>query len=62
MARGKCKNISNINQYYLTTSEPSSLTSKSPGYPNIPKKQNSDANSRLIKMMKDFKEDINNSR
>jgi hypothetical protein len=34
MARGKCKNISNRNQGYLASSEPSSPTIASPGYPH----------------------------
>jgi hypothetical protein len=42
MARGKCKNLSNRNQDYLESSEPSSPTTASPGYSNIPEKQDSD--------------------
>ena len=60
MARGKHKNISNRNQFYLATSEPSSPTTASPGYPNTPLKQDSDLNSHFIKMIEDFKKDINN--
>jgi hypothetical protein len=39
MAKGKGKNISNRNQGYLASSEPSSSTTTSPGYPNTPEKQ-----------------------
>jgi hypothetical protein len=42
MARGKGKNISNRNQGYLASSEPSSPTTVSTGYPNTPEKQDSD--------------------
>jgi hypothetical protein len=45
----------------LTLSEPSSPTSASHGYPNIPEKQDSDLKSHLMKMIEDLKEDINNS-
>jgi hypothetical protein len=33
----------------------------SPGYPNIPKKQDSDLKSYLMMLVEDFKKDINNS-
>jgi hypothetical protein len=42
MVRGKCKKISNRNQDYLASSEPSSPTTASPEYPNTPEKQDSD--------------------
>jgi hypothetical protein len=42
MMRVKGKNISNRKQGYLTTLEPSSPTTVSPGYPKIPEKQDSD--------------------
>ena len=61
MARGKGKNISNRNQGYLASSEPSSPTTASPGYPNTPEKQDSDLKSHLMMMIEDFKKDINNS-
>jgi hypothetical protein len=38
MMRGKGKNISNRNQGYLVSSEPSSSTTASPGYPQHPGK------------------------
>ena len=61
MSRGKGKNISNRNQAYLASSEPSSPTTASPGYPNTPQKQVSDLKSHLMMMIEDFKKDINNS-
>jgi hypothetical protein len=33
----------------------------SPGYPNIPEKQDSDSKSHLMMMIEEFKKDINNS-
>jgi hypothetical protein len=61
MARGKGKNIRNRNQGYLASSEPSSPTSGSPGYPNTPERQYSDLKLHLIMMIEDFKKYINNS-
>jgi hypothetical protein len=60
MVGGKHKNISNRDQNYLESSEPNSLTIASPGYPNIPEKQESDLKSLLMMMTEDFK-DITNS-
>jgi hypothetical protein len=45
MARSKYKNISNKKQGYLASSEPSSPTQASNGYPNTPEKQDSDLKS-----------------
>jgi hypothetical protein len=42
MVRSKGKNINKRNQVYLASSEPSSPTTASPGYPNTPEKQDSD--------------------
>ena len=61
MTRGKHKNIRNRKQFHLATLKPSSTTTASPGYPNTPLKQDSDLNSHIMKMIKDFKKDINNS-
>ena len=61
MVRGKRKNISNRNQGYLASSEPSSPTRAGPGNPNIPEKQDSDLKSHLVMMIDNFKKDINNS-
>jgi hypothetical protein len=70
MARGKDKNISNKNKGFLASSEPSSPTTVSPGYPNTPKTKtktktnkqtkNTDLKSHLMMMIEDFKRDINN--
>jgi hypothetical protein len=56
--RGKCKNIININQGYMASSEPSHPTTASHGYPNTPEKQNSDLKSHLM-MIEAFKKDFN---
>ena len=61
MARGKGKNISNRNQGYLASSEPSSPTTASPEYTNTPENQESVLKSYLMKIIESFKEDINNS-
>jgi hypothetical protein len=58
--KGKLKNISNRNQGYLASSEPSSLTA-SPGYSIIPEKLDSDLKSLLMMMIEDFKKDMYNS-
>jgi hypothetical protein len=61
MVRGKGKNISNRNQGYLASSELSSPTTASPGYPNTQENQDSDLKSHCMMMIEDFKKDINNS-
>jgi hypothetical protein len=64
MAIGKSKNISNGNQDYLASSEPSSLNMVSHGYSNRQEKHDSDLMSQMMMMMmmiEDFKKDINNS-
>jgi hypothetical protein len=58
MVKGKCKNLTNRNKDYLVSSEPSTLTSASPGYPNTLKKQDSDLKSYLMMLIKDFKKNI----
>ena len=58
---GKHKNTRKRNQYYLSTSETSSSTTESPGYPNITIKHDSNLHSHLIKMIEKFMKDINNS-
>ena len=57
----KHKNISNRNQGYLASSEPSSSYIASPGYTITQEKQDSDLKSLLMMMIEDFKKDINNS-
>ena len=61
MVKGKCKNLTNRNQGYLASSEPSSPTTVSPGYPNTMEKQDMDFKSHLKMLIVDFKKDINNS-
>ena len=59
--KGKHKNHINRKQDYLVSSEPSTPTTVSPGYPNIPEKQDSDLKSYLMMLVEDIKNDINNS-
>ena len=61
MERGKGKNISNRNQGYMASLEPSSPNIESPGYPNTSEKQDSDLKLHLMMMVEDFKKDIDNS-
>ena len=61
MAKGKHKNLTNRNQDYLASLEPSTPTTVSPGYPNTPEKQDSDLKSYHMMLVEDFKKDINNS-
>jgi hypothetical protein len=62
VARDKCKNLRNRNQDHLASSEPSCLTTASPGYPITPEEQDLDLKSLFIIMMiENFKKDINNS-
>jgi hypothetical protein len=58
---GKCKNRSNRKQGYLAPSEPNSPIIANPGYTITPEKQVSDLKSLLMKMIEDFKKDINHS-
>jgi hypothetical protein len=61
MAGGKPKNISNRNQGYLGSSEPSSPTIASPGNIITLEKQESDLKSLLMMVIEDIKKDISNS-
>jgi uncharacterized protein YukE len=61
MPRGKGKSISNRNRGYLASSEPSSPTTGSPGYPNTPEKQDSDLKITSHYDDRRLKKDINNS-
>ena len=58
MVKGKHKYIINRSQYNMAPSEPSSPTTGSPGYLNIPKEQDDDLKFHLIKMIKTVKEEI----
>jgi CRISPR/Cas system endoribonuclease Cas6 (RAMP superfamily) len=60
-ARGKDKSISNINQCNLASSGRSSSATSSPVYANTLEKQDSYLKAHLIKIIENFKEDINNS-
>jgi hypothetical protein len=59
IAKFKLKKLTNRNQGYMPSSEPSSPTTASLGYHNTP--QNQDLKSHLIMLIEDFKKDINNS-
>jgi hypothetical protein len=61
VTRGKHKNLSNRNQGYLASTEPNSLTTASPRYPNTAEKQDSDLKSHPMMMTKDIRKDIENS-
>jgi hypothetical protein len=61
MAKGKCKNLTNRNQDCSPSSEPSTPTSASPGYPNTTEKQDSDSKPYLMMLVDDLKKVINNS-
>jgi hypothetical protein len=61
MVKGKHKNLTNRNQDHSPSSEPSTPTSASPGYPNTPKKQDSKLKSYLMILVEDIKKGINNS-
>jgi chromosome segregation ATPase len=59
MAKGKRKNLTNRNQDYSPSSEPSTTTSSSPGHPNTPEKLDLDLKAYLIMMVEDIKKDFN---
>jgi hypothetical protein len=61
MEKSKRKNHTDRNQDHSPSSEPSTPTSASPGYPNTPKKQDSDLKSYLMMLVEDIKKGINNS-
>jgi hypothetical protein len=61
MVKGKHKNLTNINKDYLASSEASTPTTASLGYPNTPEKQDSDLKSYHMMLVGDFKNSINNS-
>ena len=55
------QNLTNRSQDNLASSEPSTPTTASPGYPNTPEKQDLDLKSYLMMVVEDFKKGINNS-
>jgi predicted RNase H-like nuclease (RuvC/YqgF family) len=61
MVKGKRKNLTNRNQDHSPSSEPSTPTSASPGYPNTFEKQDSDLKSYLLMLVEDIKKGFNNS-
>jgi chromosome segregation ATPase len=61
MAKGKHKNLTNINQDHSPSSEPITPTSARPRYPNTPKKLDPDIKAYLMMMVEDIKKDFNNS-
>jgi chromosome segregation ATPase len=61
MAKGKCKNITNRNQYHSPSSEHSTPISPSPRHPNTPEKIDPDLKAYLMMMVEDIKKDFNNS-
>jgi chromosome segregation ATPase len=61
MAKGKHKNLTNRNQDHSPSSEPSTPTSASPGYPNTPEKLDPNLKAHLMMMVEDIKKDFNNS-
>jgi chromosome segregation ATPase len=61
MVKDKNKKLTNRNQGYLASSEPSSPTIASLGYTNTPEKQDLDLKSHLMMMIEDFKTDTYNS-
>jgi gas vesicle protein len=61
MAKGKHNNLTNRNQDYSPSSEPSTPTSASPGCPNTPEKLDTDLKAYLMMMVEDIKKDFNNS-
>jgi hypothetical protein len=61
MAKGRRKNLTNRNQNHSPSSEPSTLTSANPRYPNTPKKLDPNLKAYLMMMVEDIKKDFNNS-
>jgi hypothetical protein len=61
MVKGKHVNLTNRNQDYSASSEHSSVTSTTPGYPNTLEKQDVDLKLHLMVLIEDFKKDTNNS-
>jgi hypothetical protein len=59
MVKGKHKNLTNINKDYLASSEASTPTTASLGYPNTLEKQDLGFKSYLMMLVEDFKKGIN---
>jgi hypothetical protein len=61
MAKGKHENLTQRNQDHSPSSEQSTPTTASPGYPNTPKKQDLDLKSYLMMLIEDINKEFNNS-
>jgi chromosome segregation ATPase len=61
MAKAKHKNLTNRYQDHSPSSEPSTPTSASLGYPNTPKKQDLDLISYLMMLVEDIKKGFDNT-
>jgi chromosome segregation ATPase len=61
MVKGRLKNLTNRNQDHSPSSEPSTPTSASPGYPNTHEKLDPDLKAYLMMVVEDIKKDFNNS-
>lgn len=59
MVKGSHKNLTNRNQGYVASSEPSSPTTESPGYTNTLEKQDLDLKSHFMMLIDDLKKGIN---
>jgi hypothetical protein len=62
MAKGRHKNLTNRNQDNSPSSENSTPTSASPGYPKKPKKLDLNLKAYLMMMVEDIMKDFNNQR
>jgi hypothetical protein len=61
MAKGKHKNVTNMNQEHSPSSEHNTPTSASPGHPNTPEMLDMNLKAYLMMMVEDIKKDFNNS-
>jgi hypothetical protein len=61
MVKGKSKILTNRNHDHSQSSEPSTPTSASPGYPNKTENLDPDLKEYLMMMVEDIKKDFNNS-
>ena len=60
MTKGRRKNLTNSSQDHSPSSEPSTPTSASPGYPNTPEKLDPNLKAYLMMMVEDIKKDLIN--
>jgi hypothetical protein len=59
MAKGRCKNLTNKNQDYSTSSEHSTPTSAIPGHPNTPENLDPDLKAYLMMVVENIKKVFN---